>query len=166
MGSFRQQSPGKVLQAHPCRQKAARKRGPRVGANHGHCGPLLCAAGRDLMRKLRASLLRLAGLFRKSARDVDLAAEIESHLQLHIDDNLRSGMSADEARRAALLKLGGVESLKESYRDRRSLPTLEAVLQSLRFGARSLRKTPGFTLLAIGLFSLGIGASTALFSVI
>jgi putative ABC transport system permease protein len=118
------------------------------------------------MRKLRAALLRIAGFFRKSERDLDLTAEIESHVQLHIDDNLRSGMSPEEGRRAALLKLGGVESLKESYRDRRTLPIFEAVLQCLRFASRNLRKTPGFTLLAIGIFALGIGASTALFSVI
>ncbi len=118
------------------------------------------------MRKLRAWLLRSAGLFRKSERDLDFTAEVESHLQLHIDDNLRSGMSHDEARRAALLKLGGVESLKESYRDRHSFPVFENILQSCRFAARSLRRTPGFTLLALGIFTLGIGASTALFSVI
>ncbi len=118
------------------------------------------------MRKLRAWILRGLGLFHKSRGDLDFTAEVESHLQLHIDDNLRSGMSLEEARRSALLKLGGVESLKESHRDRRGLPLLETGLQTFRFGARSLLRTPGFTLLAIGIFALGIGASTALFSVI
>ncbi len=118
------------------------------------------------MRTLRAWFLRAAGLFGKRKRDLELTAEVECHLQLHIDDNLRSGMSPEEARQTALLKLGGVESLKESYRERRSLPVVETILQFLRFGTRNLCRTPGFTFLAIGIFALGIGASTALFSVI
>jgi hypothetical protein len=68
------------------------------------------------MREIRAWFLRLAGLFHKERRDAELAAEIESHLQMHIEDNLRSGMSPEEARRHAVIKLGGVESTKEYYR--------------------------------------------------
>jgi macrolide transport system ATP-binding/permease protein len=84
------------------------------------------------MRKLRAFLLRVSGLFRKGHRDRDLSEEIESHLQLHVEDNLRGGMTPEEARRQALLKFGGVESIKEDYRDRRSLPLLESLVQDLR----------------------------------
>ena len=71
------------------------------------------------MRRLRALLFRLGGLFRKTRREKDLAAEMESHLAMHIEDNLRAGMSAAEARRQALMKLGGVEQTKENYRERR-----------------------------------------------
>jgi hypothetical protein len=74
------------------------------------------------MRQVRAWLLRLGGLFHKERRDRDLAEELESHLQMHIEDNLRSGMTPEEARRDALIKLGGMEFVKESYRDRRGLP--------------------------------------------
>jgi flagellar biosynthesis/type III secretory pathway M-ring protein FliF/YscJ len=70
------------------------------------------------MRTPRAWFLRLAGLFRKERRDQELAQEIETHLQMHIQDNLRSGMTPEEARRQALIKFGGVESTKESYRER------------------------------------------------
>src|SRR5437870_5769213 len=85
------------------------------------------------------------GLFNKQRKDRDLDAEIESHLQLHIEDNLRLGMTPEEARREALIKLGGVESTKEAYRDQRGLPVLESILQDLRFALRKLLKNPGFT---------------------
>jgi predicted permease len=118
------------------------------------------------MRRLRAWLIRLGGLFNKEIRDHELSAEMESHLQLHIDDNLRAGMSAEEARRQALLELGGMEQTKEAFRDRRGLPVLETFLQDLRFAARMLRKNPGVTTVVVLTLALGVGANTAVFGLV
>ena len=116
------------------------------------------------MRRLRAWLMRFKGLFLKDARERELADEIESHLQMHIDDNLRAGMSPEEARRVAVLKLGGVDQAKEAYRDRSTIPLIESAVQDLRFTLRQLRKNPAFSFTATAMVALGIGASVAIFA--
>jgi predicted permease len=118
------------------------------------------------MRTIRAFLLRLGGLFHKGRRDRELADEIESNLQLHIEDNLRAGMNPEDARRDALLKFGGIESTKEAYRDRRGLPLLVDLAQDIRYAFRQIVKYPGFVAIVILTLGLGTGATTAIFSVV
>jgi predicted permease len=109
-------------------------------------------------------LSRLVALFRGSRLEEDLDLELRAHVEMATELNLRRGMPADEARREALREFGGLEQVKELYRDQRSLPLVETAIQDLRFGLRMLRRNPGFSVLALSCLTLGIGANAAVFS--
>jgi macrolide transport system ATP-binding/permease protein len=100
----------------------------------------------------------------RTAIEADFNAELESHIQMHTDDNMKAGMSPDEARREAILKLGGIEPTKEAHRDRRTLPVLDNLAQDLRFSLRQMRTNPGFSIVAILILAIGICSSTAIFA--
>ncbi len=118
------------------------------------------------MRLLHELWRRLAGTLVGSRDEVALAEEIESHLQMQTDDNVRLGMSPEEARRAAVLKFGGVESIKESYRDQRGLPLLDSFVKDVRYAIRGMRRNPGFASVVILSIALGIGGATSVFGIV
>jgi len=115
---------------------------------------------------MRSFFLRLVAFFRRRPLDGDFAEELNSHVALLIDENIARGMTPEEARRKALIELGGVEQITELHRETRSLPFLESLAQDLRYALRTLRRDVGFATFTILIVGLGVGASCTIFSVV
>ena len=112
------------------------------------------------------ALARGRSTFGQTELDRQFDDEAAAHIQIAIDDMVRSGMSEEAARREALLEFGGVAQSRERHRDERGLPVLEVAWQDLRYSARTLRRDPGFALVAVLMLGLGIGANAAVFSIV
>jgi predicted permease len=119
-----------------------------------------------MMRKVRALLMRLRGVLCARQRDSSFETELASHVEMHTDDGIRAGLSFEEARRQALIRLGGAEQTRQAYRERRGLPWLETVVFELVYSLRRLFKHRAVTVIAVLSIGLGIGANGTTFSMV
>jgi putative ABC transport system permease protein len=116
--------------------------------------------------KLRAAVARVRALYSRRKLDRELDDEILAHLELAERDAIATGLKPEEARQSARRSFGGIEEMKEDHRDRRSLRWMENLLRDFRYGMGSLAREPGFAAVTVGLLALGIGANSAMFSIV
>src|SRR6266508_2947182 len=168
VGDVGKQSQGEILFDHEERPKTDRERDGELGADRrGNRTPV--EAGRpgiEMIHYLRALAARLRGLFGDRRANQELDDEIETHMRLLAERYVCQGMSEVEAAWAARRQFGNVMLLKEEHRDMRAIRLIETFIQDLRYGARTLLKTPGFTLIIVITLALGIGVNTVILSTV
>src|SRR4029077_15039410 len=160
LGRFGKQPAGEILPADESREKAAGSGNREMGTDFASdCAGFGSVGGNmPLLAKTRSFLRNILSFgFSSGRRDGDLDQEIRSHLEMLVDENVRAGMAQVEARRAALIELGGAEQVKEQVREVRIGNWLRSVGTDCRYGARQLRKHPGFAVVAIATLATAIG---------
>ena len=150
------------------RPEAARRPGAELGADlRRDDADAPARASADAMPAWLAILAsRLRGLVTGRRQDEEFDREVAAHLDLLTEEHIRRGLPPDEARRQAILRFGGPVQIKEQQHEHRGLPFVETTLQDVRYGLRALRKSPAYSLVAIATLAIGIGAGTAVFSVV
>jgi hypothetical protein len=118
------------------------------------------------LRKLRAVWIRLLGMVKGSRTDEEFSAELEAHIEMQVEDGVRSGLSADEARRRARMHLGGLEQVMQTRREGRTFPLIENLGRDLKYAVRTLAKHPAITLVAVISIGLGLGANATIFAMV
>ena len=147
------------------RTQAAAIGNPRVGADGGRHGPVrLRDAAGSRMRTLRRFLRRLTASVTRRRDEDRLREELEDHIAMEAEANVRNGMPAADARRHAVRRVGAGEALREDYRDEQSLPAVEHLLQDARIAVRRMTQAPGFTVAAVAILALGLGLTSAVAS--
>src|SRR5690349_2984167 len=116
--------------------------------------------------RVREIVVRLASVLSRRRGGTEIDDELETHLAFATDEYVRRGLPRDEARRLALIEAGGVTGAVEAYRDQRGLPFLDRLWQDVRFGARMLRRSPGFAVVAVAAIGLAIGVNSAMFTLV
>ena len=165
-GVSEKQPKGTVLQPDAGGPQKSAAGGSRMGSRRGHRRPLPRSPAGGPMRPVRAWLVRLWNLFSRGKWERRMAEELEAHLQMDIDDGIGRGLAPAEARRQALVRLGGLEATKENLRDRHVHSWLETTIRDAAFALRTMRRTPGLTVTIVLTLALGIGATTAIFSIV
>jgi hypothetical protein len=114
--------------------------------------------------RLRSVWIRVFGMLRGRRAEDEFQDELASHIAMHTEDGVRAGLNPEEARRRALIRLGGMEQTQQAYRERRTLPWIEELLQDVRFGVRMMGRNRGFSVVAIVTLAIGIGTTATAFT--